>query len=134
MPVTDIERTNFFEGQYLGAQDLIAEQEYQSQQDQRHRLGEHTWGIAAGLELKESLQPGGKDAVDVSIQPGYAVDGFGRSIVVLAPYKISEELFAQFRFDSGFPDGSWIPVWLRYREEKTNPPKPGFAVCDVADQ
>jgi Chaperone of endosialidase len=134
MPVTEIKRPNFYEGQYLGAQDLIVGQEYQRQQDQRHRLAGHTWGIAVGLELDEHLQPGSSDAVDVYIKPGYAVDGFGRAIVVLEPYKIPEALFAQFSFDPALPNGRLVPVWIRYREEKTNPPAPGFAVCDSDDQ
>jgi hypothetical protein len=134
MPVTEIKRPNFYEGQYLGAADLVAAQEYQRQQDQRHRLAGHTWGIAVGLELDERLQPGSSDAVDVYIKPGYAVDGFGRAIVVLEPYKITEALFAQFTFNNAQPEGQWISVWLRYNENKTNPPAPGFAVCDVKDQ
>src|SRR5512133_1905365 len=131
MPVTEIKRPNFYEGQYLGAADLIAAQEYQRQQDQRHRLGGHTWGISVGLELKEVSQPAVAGAVDVYLQPGYAWDGFGRAIVVLTPYKIPEALFAQFKFNSAQPEGQWIPIWLRYREEKTNPPAPGFALCSV---
>jgi Chaperone of endosialidase len=133
MPVTEIKRPNYYEGQYFGAQDLVAAQEYQRQQDQRHRLAAHTWGIAVGLELEECEQPGG-DAVDVYIKPGYAVDGFGRTIVVLEPYKLPEALFAQFAADPAFPEGRWIPVWLRYREEKLNPPRPGFVACDVEEQ
>jgi hypothetical protein len=134
MPITEIKRPNYYQGQYLGAQDLVAAQEYQRQQDQRHRLAAHTWGIAVGLELEERPKPGSSDAVDVYLKPGYAIDGFGRAIVVLTPYKISEALFAQFTFDPALSDGRWISVWLRYREEKTNPPRPGFAVCEVEDQ
>jgi hypothetical protein len=134
MPITEIKRPNYYEGQYLGAQDLTAAQEYQRQQDQRHRLAAHTWGIAAGLELEERPQPGSGDAVDIYVKPGYAVDGFGRAIVVLEPYKIPEALFAQFAFDPTLPAGRWIPVWLRYREEKTDPPRPGYAICDAIDQ
>src|SRR5262245_61540340 len=132
MTMTDIKRPNYYEGQYLGAQDLIAAQEYQRQQDQRHRLGAHTWGIAVGLELEEVDKSGGGEGVDVFIKPGYAVDGFGRTIVVLKHTKIPEALFAQVTFDS--LDGHWFSVWLRYREEKTNPPPQGFAVCDVDEQ
>ena len=134
MPATDIKRLNFYEGQYLGAQDLAAAQEYQRQQDQRHRLAAHTWGIAVGLQLDERPKAGGGLGADVFIKPGYAVDGFGRAIVLLEAYKITEALFAQFTFDPALPDGRWIPVWLRYREQTTTPPRPGFAVCDVEDQ
>jgi hypothetical protein len=135
MAVTEIQRPNFYEGQYLGAADLIAAQEYQRQQDQRHRLAAHTWGIAAGLELAEIQRPGaGADVVDVYVQPGYATDGFGRPIVVLTPYKIPETFFAQFTRLDEPEKGRWISVWLRYQEQKTNPPAPGFSVCDAQDQ
>src|SRR5947207_1124953 len=108
MPINDIKRPNYYEGQYLGAQDLATAQEYQRQQDQRHRLAAHTWGIAAGLELEERAKSAGGAAVDVFVKPGYAVDGFGRAIVVLEPYRLSEALFAQFTFDPALPDGRWI--------------------------
>jgi hypothetical protein len=135
MTSTEIKRPNYYEGQYLGARDLLAAQEYQRQQDQRHRLAAHTWGIAAGLELEERARQGGSaDAIDVYLKPGYATDGFGRTIVVLESSKIPEALFAQFTFDVAFPDGRWISVWLQYREQKTDPPRPGFAVCDVEEQ
>src|SRR5262245_43817787 len=101
--MTDIKRPNYYEGQYLGAQDLVAAQEYQRQQDQRHRLAAHTWGIALGLDLEERPKPGGGDARDVYLKPGYAVDGFGRTIVVLEAYKVPEALFAQFAPDPTIP-------------------------------
>ena len=133
MSVTEIKRPNYYEGQYLGAQDLIAAQEYQRQQDQRHRLGAHTWGIAAGLELEERSQSGSGDTVDIYIKPGYAVDGFGRAIVVLEPYKIPEAFFAQFQPQPGTTK-RLIPVWLHYREVKTDPTKPGFGICSDQEQ
>jgi hypothetical protein len=133
MPATDVKRPNFYEGQYLGARDLTAAQEYQRQQDQRHRLADHTWGISAGLELEERDQPGGAGTVDVYLKPGYAVDGFGRPLVVLAAAKLPESLFASFVPDPGVQQ-LWVRVWLRYREEKTDPPRPGYALCDSADQ
>src|SRR6267142_2688060 len=53
-------RPKFFEGQYLGAEDLTAAVSYARVQDARHMLGAHTWGIAIGLKLKDVPQPGGR--------------------------------------------------------------------------
>jgi len=125
MCAKQMERPNFFEGQYLGAQDLTSLEVYLRQRDARHALGAHTWGIAMGLELTEVETPGG--GVEVYIQPGYAWDGYGRPIVVLAPYRIQEELFAS---TSTGP----VRVWLRYDEAETLGVRPGFEVCDATEE
>ena len=58
----------------------------------------------------------------------------GRPIVVLAPYKIPAELFKFIPFDADSPAGQLIEVWLRYDESATQRARPGFEVCDRADQ
>jgi hypothetical protein len=129
------QRPQFYEEQYLGAADLSAAVDYGRIQQARHALGAHTWGIAIGLQLKETPQPGG--AVTVHLLPGYAWDGYGRPIVVLAPYKIPEEKFSAIKFDASIDadgKGRLIEIWLRYDELATQPPRPGFEICDVTDQ
>lgn len=128
------QRPQFYENEYLGAEDLNAAVEYNRLQQERHALGAHTWGIAMGLQLKEKAQLGGTGQVDTYIQPGYAWDGFGRPIVVLAPYKIPAGLFSSIPYNGGTPGGQLVAVWLRYNEIETQGPHPGFAVCDPADQ
>lgn len=131
-------RPRFFEGQYLGAEDLSAAVDYSRIQMACHALGAHTWGIAIGLQLKETHLPGGR--VDVHILPGYAWDGFGRPIVMLAPHKIQEALFSDITFQAGVDDtgegkkGRRIPIWLRYNEAATQNVRPGFEVCDKDNQ
>jgi hypothetical protein len=134
MATNQVRRPRFYEGQYLGAADLTTAIEYARLEDARHILGGHTWGIAAGLELKEQPLPAGGGQVDVFIQPGYAWDGFGRPIVVLSPFKIPIERLASFPFDSSNPNGFAVPVWLRYDESTTAGAAFGFEVCDTADQ
>ena len=80
---TQIDRPRFFEGQYLDARDLTTAVEYTRIRDARHLLGAHTWGILIGLALKP-LTTGAQ--ISWFLQPGYAFDGFGRPIVVLAPF------------------------------------------------
>jgi hypothetical protein len=135
MPANQTQRPKFFEEQYLDAADLTAVVDYGRVQQARHMLGAHTWGIAIGLTLKERPQAGG--AVTVHVLPGYAWDGYGRPIVVLSPYQIPEERFSAIKFDPTIDTngkGRLIPVWLCYDETATQSPRPGFEVCDVADQ
>lgn len=132
MTTIQAQRPHFFEGQYLGAADLEAAVEYARLQQARHDLGAHTWGIAAGLQLKEQSLANGQ--LDLYILPGYAWDGFGRPIVVLAPYKLPAELFQGFVFEPGVddiePGGRLVEVWLRYDETQTQSPRRGFEICD----
>lgn len=131
MATNQSQRPRFYENQYLGADDLTEIVEYERFQQARHLLGAHTWGIAMGLQLKEKAAPGGQ--VEMYILPGYAWDGFGRPIVVLAPYLIPPGLFKSI-LDNGSPNGQLVPVWLRYQSTETQGPRPSFAVCDPADQ
>jgi hypothetical protein len=127
-------RPKFFEGQYLGASDLSAIVEHDRISDARHLLGAHTWGIAIGLQVKPVPQPDG--SLQMSVQPGYAWDGFGRPIVVLAPAPISPALFRTIGYNAALdePAGRLVPVWIRYREAATREPAPGFELCRDIDQ
>ncbi len=130
------QRPRFFQGQYLGAEDLSAAVDYSRAQMARHALGAHSWGIATGLQLKEKNLAGGR--IEIYVLPGYGWDGFGRPITLLAPYKIPTELFKPYVFDPAIdnatPEGRLIEVWLRYDEGRTRNVRPGFEVCDIEDQ
>lgn len=121
-------RVNYYEKQYLRTRDFQDEQAYHLTGRRRHNLGHHTWGIVAGLELVEQPQEGNGDAVDVNIQPGMAVDGFGREILLQEPYKLEPFLFEDFA------NPQYLEVWITYKEELTQRPPPGYELCDVADQ
>jgi hypothetical protein len=118
------ERPSFFEGQYLGADDLQAFLKYARESDARHVLGAHTWGIVAGIELVESTSPVGE--VEYSLSPGVAVDGYGRLLVVTTPYKLTTDLFAQQ------PSGT-VNVWIRYEETPFSGTRAGFQSCECSD-
>lgn len=119
------QRPDFFEGEYLGADDLQQLVIYLRDQSARHALGGHAWGIAAGLDLVEQPAPSGT-GVDVYLLPGHAVDGYGRAVVVINPVRLTVDLFA------GLPSGS-VPLWLRYDEAGTRGVRPGFEVCAASD-
>lgn len=138
MTTNQTQRPKYFENQYLGAADLTAAVDYARLQSARHSLGAHTWGIAMGLQLVEKPSAAGGGQVDVFIQPGFAWDGFGRAVVVLAPFKIPSERFKSYVYDAavdgGVPEGRLVEVWLRYAEQATQTTRPGFEVCFPADQ
>ena len=132
MAPNQTQRPKFVEEQYLGAEDLTAAVDYARTQQARLALGAHTWGIATGLQLRETPLPSG--SVSVYLLPGYAWDGYGRPIVVLSPYRIPEEQFAQFTVDSpGDSEGKGIlvPIWLRYAEKEAAYSNTVSAFCDV---
>jgi len=128
-------RPRFYQGQYLDPRDLDAVVDYARAQEARHALGGHTWGIATGLTLKETPVPDG--SVQVHLMPGYAWDGYGRPLVVMAPALLPEELFAAQVYDSVIDaggEGRLNGVWIRVDDRHVQPPRAGFAVCDVDDQ
>ena len=97
-------RLRYRERQPVRRDDLTAEQAYLLARRHRHDRGQHGWGIVAGL----ALAPG---TGAVLVQPGVAVDGYGRSLVASGPIRIPHDLL------SGISDGTGaeaIDVWLLY--------------------
>lgn len=133
---TDIERLNYYEGEFLGAVDFQAEQEYHRDMRRRHNLGQHTWGIVTGLDLAQAPN-GGMDGstaeVDVYLQPGMAVDGFGREIVVLSQAQLTPEMFAAFYNPSANANPIWMYVWISYQEALLQPPEDACASSNVSN-
>ncbi len=124
MTQTAAERPAFFAGQYLGAEDLSALVSYFRQQNARHALGQHTWGIVAGMQLVEAISADG--SLDVLVQPGLAIDGYGRLVVVLEQTRLDG---AQF---SGAASGE-VEVWIRYDQSEREGVRKGFEVCSEQD-
>ncbi|HKS72694.1 MAG TPA: hypothetical protein VJQ82_05815, partial [Terriglobales bacterium] len=123
MGTTDIERLHYYQLQYLGATDFDAEQNYHRDMLRRHNLGQHTWGIVTGLELVQTLNGGPNNAVDVYVNPGMAVDGFGREIFVLQPYQLDVSLFQDFG------TAQVLDVWIQYEQQLVQPPAAGYQTC-----
>jgi hypothetical protein len=124
----DTKRPNYHDGQYLGPGDFVAEQRYHSDLRRRLSLAQHTWGTFAGLEIVEQEREGDPASVDCFVMPGLAVDGFGREVVVFVPQKIDPGAFVE----AGAPAG-WVPVWIRYEPELTDPARYGYELCSDPD-
>lgn len=91
-------RPAFYEGQVLAAADLTATVEQARGAAARHNRLEHDWGIVSGLELTQDKRTDpitGNSYVAVILQPGVAVDGTGREIVVADAVALAEAAFRQ---------------------------------------
>jgi hypothetical protein len=130
MATDQILRLHYFERQYLGAADLEDQQTYLRDMRRRHNVGHHTWGIVTGLELVEQPVAGDPSAVNIFIQPGMAIDGFGREIIVMAPVQLDSSLFQSF----GTSGATRHSVWIGYDQQQAQTPAAGFAQCDVTSQ
>src|SRR6185369_13903765 len=127
MATGEIERLHYFQRQYLGADDLEAQQAYHRDMRRRHNVGQHTWGIVTGLDLIEKPNEIDPSAIDVFISPGFAIDGFGREIIVSQPTQIDASML-----DSCTTDAHRA-VWIEYAQTHTSFPKPGYEVCEAND-
>lgn len=125
MATISAQRPQFFEGQYLGADDLASIVEYLRTSNARQNLGQHSWGIAIGLQLVS--QPVTDTAVEYYVQPGVAIDGYGRIIVVSNPTRIEADAFVSI--GSGNVD-----VWIRYEQSELSATRPGFNACSATDE
>jgi hypothetical protein len=122
----EIERVNYYQLEYLGAEDFKAEQAYHRDMRRRHNVAHHLWGIVTGLEIVE-IAKGSGTGYDVYVQPGFAIDGFGREIIVTAPHKLDA---VDFR---ALETGKY-GVWIAYREQLDTPPAAGYAACTDDEQ
>ena len=105
-----LQRTNFFTGRLLTAQDLIVEQEYHREKQRRHNLHCHGYGVVDGLKV--SIQRGASRS-SIVVRPGVAIAPAGDELHLCAPVKIrlpvaSVALLVEIRFAERFT-GS-IPV------------------------
>ncbi len=132
MPIAQTQKPQFFEGQYISADDLSGILQASSVMQARHSLGAHTWGIAMGFDFLEQPAGASPSPVNVLMQPGYGWDGFGRPIVSLAPYQIPAERFAAYTYNAAIdePNGRLVEIWLGYSEVAFQPAATGFATCN----
>jgi len=75
-----LKRVRFFYGRLLDADDLTAEQNYVRRRMDRHNRELHRPGIVRGLEVYVNNEGGGRSTIAVT--PGYALDAYGREIVL----------------------------------------------------
>jgi hypothetical protein len=122
MAADEITRVRYFERQFLRAADFRAEQTYDRDARRRHVLGHHTWGIVTGFALTEAPD-GPSGFVTVTLEPGTAIDGFGRELVGYHPLRLDAELFDAFHAEGHHT------VWIGYVEEQSGALHAGWTDC-----
>ena len=107
--MSQVERVRFVESQFLRARELNGEQAYRIDRQRRHQIAHHSWGIVYGLTLVDVI--GGID-----IQPGLAVDGYGRSLILAKPFPT----ITYDQLQDSFPEirPRVLDIWLFYAREE----------------
>ena len=77
-------RPRYFSGQLLTPEDFEAEQSYHLEGRRRDTRHLHGWGVVSGLGVMPSSGGG------VVVEPGLAIDGLGRAIVVPEPREMAD--------------------------------------------
>jgi hypothetical protein len=74
-----IKRLNYFNHQFLEEQDFRDEQQYHIDMRRRHNRTLHTFGVVEGLQVTQTGN------LEITVEPGFALDREGRELVVLKP-------------------------------------------------
>ena len=124
----DIKRLNFYEGQYLGFKDFLAWDKYHVEMRRRHNIAHHTWGVVTGLELNIEKAKDGSGQFNAFVNPGFAIDGFGREIILLRPHKVEKKCF--LKYPPPPPDTNlFVEVWIAYEEKEDVQTEKCFTRC-----
>jgi Carboxypeptidase regulatory-like domain len=107
-------RPRFRERQVLRAADLEAQQSYLIAARRHHNIGQHGWGIVQGLEITNTPE--------LVVQPGMAIDGYGRELIVTSPVTILTDVFIEL-------EDTALDVWLVYQVTDVNVPQLGTWGC-----
>lgn len=120
----------FTDGAVLAAADLTALEASSRDRDARHARHLHTSGVCSGLELttESRTTTSGAAYVDITLQPGYAVDGTGRELVVAEALPLSPDVFLTDNpnptMESGQTYTVWCPVFIRGFDLEPTPAAP----------
>lgn len=131
-------RPVFNDGAILGADDLNALATSDRGRDARHSRHLHTPGIGAGLAFaKEERERNGVPYLEITLEPGYAVDGTGRELVVSQRLPVSPDRFlgdnpnpAKDPTDANLT--LWHPVFVRGLDATSAASTNGLTGCQAA--
>jgi hypothetical protein len=106
-------RPLFTDGAILGAADLTTLSTLDRDRDARHGRHLHTPGVAVGLELTsaDNQTAAGAAFLDVTLTPGFAIDGTGRELVAAEALPVSADRFLGEIPNPVKQPGSDITVW-----------------------
>ena len=112
-------RVQYFDKQFLRVDEFRDEQLYQLALRRRHNNTQHTWGIARGLAIAEVEG-------SIVVQPGLAIDGYGRELLLATKQRIAEETFDDLASDR-------LDVWLIYDRQNGEAAPEGYGECGASD-
>jgi hypothetical protein len=115
MDTDNIARVSYFDRQFLRTRDFVDEQAYQIAMRRRHNIAHHRWGIVEGLQIRE-------EEGDLFVEPGMAIDGYGRELILPERQLISIDAFAHI-------GSNVLDVWLAYNLIGSDPAPKGFTSC-----
>lgn len=110
-----VTRVHYFERQFLRPADFADEQDYHVAMRRRHNISHHTWGVVTGLEVIA-------EEGNLYVQPGVAVDGYGRELILPQRQPLSTNAFTEKGSDE-------LDVWLVYERSGSDEPPAGYAGC-----
>ncbi|MFM5949662.1 MAG: hypothetical protein ACKOPM_10605 [Novosphingobium sp.] len=113
-----IQRPVFYEGQIVSAADLNSVLETARIGLAQHERYLHTPGIAKGLQLVGTQRNtlSGDEYQEITVQPGLAIDGNGRHLLLGEAERLSEDAFNDANV--AISDATaWYPVFLSGRDE-----------------
>ena len=113
-----VTRVRYYERQVLRLRDFTEEQRYHLAMRRRHNIGMHRWGIVQGLDLTYD-----ENESQFFVEPGLAIDGYGRELILPTRYPISQRLFSVY-------DSDTLDVWLLYIEKALATEQSRREVCD----
>ena len=118
---SQIQRLLYYDRELLRGFDFTDEQNYHLEMRRRLNLALHLTGIASGLELMAIADTGDQYCVN----PGMAIDGYGREIVLFDRYVLSDLDFQTAHIKVG---GSYA-VCISYDRTPATPPSAGYNNC-----
>jgi len=127
MSADDILRLHYQERQFLGASDFEDEQAYLIESRHRNNVGQRTWGILSGLEIKEN--PSGSGLWIVTA--GAMIDAYGREVTVFEDTPLDLLEIGGKLANHATPVS--LKVWLSYATEETSPAAAGYLTCQDAN-
>ena len=115
MNTDTVSRVHYFDKQFLRLDEFRDEQLYQLALRRRHNITLHTWGIVQGLLLAN------EDGATV-VQPGIAIDGYGRELLLETKVTLAPETFDDLATDR-------LDVWLVYDRTSAGSAPEGYGEC-----
>jgi len=115
MTTEPLSRVRYFAKQFLRVDEFRDEQLYQLTLRRLHNNAQHTWGIVSGLDIVNEDE-------STVVRPGYAIDGYGRELLLTEKFPLVIENFDNLATDR-------LDVWLIYRRSDADSSPAGYGEC-----